>query len=271
MSKNDKNHQMHEKEYWDKLAVETKDEIKCARVLPEDTPEFIVKWSSGFEIDVAKFCFDGYSGLMLDAGCGNGNILMHALNSFSKININYVGLDFSREMLKKAVARVKEKSKVSFFQGSITNLPFKDNAFDHVLSSGVITYLGYRDEAEKPINEFYRVLKPEGILLIDFFNRFSPKIIAKSIVLRRDLPKSPKIIAPFWLVKKLKEIGFDILTYRGYDFRPISGNQSYRTILKYFNPGFMQEKFSSFIEKTVVPHIPLMSLFGYRIYVKCRK
>lgn len=271
MIKKEKNHQMAEKEYWEKLAADIKNDLKCARVLPDDTPEFIIKWLDEFEIDITKFCFDGYSsGLILDAGCGNGNILMHALKLFPGININYVGLDFSRNMLKKAVARAREKSNAPFFQGSITNLPFKDNTFDRVICSGVVTYLESIDEAERSIKELYRILKPDGILTIDFFNKFSPKVMARSI-LQRDLSNSPKHISPFWFIKELKKIGFDLITYRGYDFRPISGNQSYRGRLKHFNPGFIQEKFSRFIEKKVVSHVPIMSLFAYRSYIKCRK
>jgi SAM-dependent methyltransferase len=269
MIKKDKSHQMRELEYWEKLAADIKNNLKCARVLPDDTPEFILKLLTEFEIEVTKFCFDGYSGLMLDAGCGNGAILMHALELFPESNINYVGLDFSRNILKKAVARAKEKSNASFFQGSITNLPFEDNTFDRVVSSGVITYLGSLDEAEESINEFYRILKPDGILIIDYFNRLSPSGIAMQI-LHRPLPNPPKNLSPFWFTKKLREAGFSIFTYRGYDFKPLSG-YLFMSRWKHLDPGFIQDRFSSFIEKKIVPHIPIISLFGHRIYVKCRK
>ena len=87
-------HQMREKEYWEHLEKEDIElELKYARDLPDNPPEYILKTLTEFEIDVTKFCFDGCSGLILDAGCGNGNILMHALKLFPNIKIDYVGLD----------------------------------------------------------------------------------------------------------------------------------------------------------------------------------
>ena len=65
-----------------------------------------------FEREVAEFSFEGCSGLVLDAGCGNGNILVRAMSQTSgkkplKDRIRYVGLDFSRNMLGMAALRSK--------------------------------------------------------------------------------------------------------------------------------------------------------------------
>ena len=269
MIKKDRSHQTRQREYWEKLATDTKNNLKCARVLPEDTPRFILKMFTEFEVDVTKFCFDGYSGLVLDVGCGPGNILMHILELFPENNINYVGLDFSRNMLKKAVARAKGKANALFLQGSATNLPFKDNTFDRIISSGVITYLESINEAEESINEFYRILKPDGILIIDFFNRLSPILIAMSI-LHRPLPNPPQNVSPFWFARELRKTGFNLLTIRGYEFKALP-RHAFLTKWKHLDPGFIHEKFSRFIEKKIVPKIPVISLFGRRIYVKCRK
>lgn len=120
-------HQMREKEYWAHLEKEDIElELKYVRDLPDNPPEYILKTLTEFEVDVTKNFSDGCSGLILGARCGNGNILMCALKLFPDVKIDYVGLDFVKNVLKRAVARAKENSKlyVYFFQGSVTDLPF---------------------------------------------------------------------------------------------------------------------------------------------------
>ena len=56
-------------------------DLKLARDLPDDTPDFILKMMGDFEEDAANFCFSGAQGRVLDAGCGNGNLLLRALKN----------------------------------------------------------------------------------------------------------------------------------------------------------------------------------------------
>ncbi len=48
--------------------------------------------------------------------------------------------------------------------GDATDLPFEDNTFDVVLNEAMLTMLNHENK-EKAIKEYYRVLKPNGILL----------------------------------------------------------------------------------------------------------
>jgi SAM-dependent methyltransferase len=136
--------QKQELEFWENLKKSGEEiDLRYARDLPDDTPQFILRMLASFERDVANFSFEGCTGLVLDAGCGIGNILMRAMCLTSgkqplKDLIKYVGLDFSRNMLRMAASR---SSDASFAQGCVNNLPFKDEAFDRVVSSGVITCL----------------------------------------------------------------------------------------------------------------------------------
>lgn len=134
-TKKDFSHQASMKEYWEEQATFSNNPVKIVRTLPEDTPEFILKMMTEFEIKVAKFCFDdGHSGLILDVGCGAGNILVHALKLYQDLNLDYIGLDFSRNMLKKAVVRSK-KVNAFFFQGNAISIPLRDDVFDRVVCS----------------------------------------------------------------------------------------------------------------------------------------
>jgi len=84
-------------------------DLKLARDLPDDTPEFILRMLTDFERDVSSFCFSGAEGLVLDAGCGNGNLLLRALCDEGSLQragkTRFIGMDFSRNMLSRAARR----------------------------------------------------------------------------------------------------------------------------------------------------------------------
>jgi ubiquinone/menaquinone biosynthesis C-methylase UbiE len=259
------------RDYWDKLATAINDDINLARALPNDAPEFLTKWVSAFEVDVAEFYLENFSGVLLDAGCGNGNLLVHAMRLPSWSKMSYIGIDFSLKMIERTNVRAKEKLNVFFMQANIKNLPLKAHIFDRIVSSGVIACLGTIGETKRTLKEYYRVLKPKGVLIVDIFNRYTMRTLAKSLVIRGSLPKPPEYYGPLWFLKSLKEFGFKVQVCRGYDYRPTSGYLTYRNLLKYLNPFSIQEKYSTFIEKRISSKIPVVNFFGSRIYVKCVK
>lgn len=91
---------------------------------------------------------------ILDAGCGTG-LLAKKLEKYG----NVIGVDISPEALKFA-----KKRGTKAVLGSVDKLPFKDNSFDVVTSMDVIYHKQVDDN--KALLEFYRVLKPGGILIL---------------------------------------------------------------------------------------------------------
>lgn len=262
-----------ELEFWENLKKSGEEiDLRYARDLPDDTPEFILKTLAQFERDVAEFSFEGCSGLVLDAGCGNGNILVRAMSRTSgkkpaADRARYVGLDFSRNMLGMAALRSID---ASFAQGCVNHLPFKDATFDRVVSSGVITCLPSVQDAAKSLAEFYRVLKPGGILIVDFFNRQSHYTRVRRKLFKENI-NPPEYISLSSFKIQLEDAGFRLLTFRGFDYKPYQGYLFMSRWRALLDPYFVQERFSSFVEARVVPKIPGISRFGYRIYVKCVK
>lgn len=106
----------------------------------------------------------GMSGFrILDAGCGDGK---HSLPFC--INNTLIGLDaYSKPTIK--------HENFQFITGDVTNLPFKNEVFDVVISFDVIEHI---QNDVLFLDEIYRVLKHEGLVLLGTpnRNRFSNKI-----------------------------------------------------------------------------------------------
>ncbi|OPY52237.1 MAG: hypothetical protein A4E49_01932 [Methanosaeta sp. PtaU1.Bin112] len=251
-------------------------DLKLARDLPDDTPEFILKMMGDFEEEAASFCFSGAHGRVLDAGCGNGNLLIRALKERRSRTkrcdqtLQLVGMDFSANMLGRAAQRAKDDGEASFLQGSVTDLPFQDRSFDRVVSSGVLTCLPNTSAAARALQEFYRVLKPEGILAVDFFSRTSHYTMIRKHLFREPI-NPPEYVSPSEFYKELEKAGFAVLDYRGFDFKPCQGYLFLNPWRRVIDPGFFQERLSSFLERRVLPGKKKLNLLGYRIYVKCIK
>lgn len=92
---------------------------------------------------------------ILDAGCGTG-LLTKKLEQFGKV----WGIDQSPEAVKFAKSR-----SIRVKQASLTRLPFKNNSFDLVVCIDVLTHQWVNDD-KKALREIYRVLKPDGWLIL---------------------------------------------------------------------------------------------------------
>lgn len=251
-------------------------DLKLARDLPDDTPDFILKMMGDFEEEAADFCFSGAHGRVLDAGCGNGNLLVRALKNEKRLAkakreaLQVIGMDFSGNMLGRAALRAEGDDRTGFLQGSVTGLPFRDLSFERVVSSGVLTCLPNTEAAARALQEFYRVLKPEGILVVDFFSRISHYTLIRKHLFREPI-NPPEYVSPAEFQRALEDAGFAVLAHRGFDFKPCQGYLFLSPWRKVVDPCYFQEKLSRFLERRVVQGRPGLNLLGYRIYVKCIK
>lgn len=121
---------------------------------------------------------------VLDIGCGPGTITEDLLDISEQVS----GIDISEEMVEAARDRFKEtkfKSRTTFEVGDAENLKFPDQFFDVIFCLGVLRYL---DSWEKCLREIYRVLKPDGIVIVTFYYRFSPHWFSMVFFYRPLLP-----------------------------------------------------------------------------------
>jgi ubiquinone/menaquinone biosynthesis C-methylase UbiE len=102
---------------------------------------------------------------VLDAGCGTGLLTLALLRVLRRPAL-VTAVDLSRRSLVTA-RRAADKSahdprhRVSFLQANALSLPFPDNSFDCVVTSGVLEYLPLGEG----LGELARVLAPGGYLL----------------------------------------------------------------------------------------------------------
>lgn len=104
---------------------------------------------------IEKYTADASKLKILDAGCGTG-LLAKKLEKYGD-PVEAVDISpYAVKLAKKRGVRVR--------QASVDKLPFRDNAFDLVVSVDVIYHR--RVDDKKALAEFFRVLKPGGLLIL---------------------------------------------------------------------------------------------------------
>lgn len=96
---------------------------------------------------------------LLDAGCGTGGMLKRIGERFPQSRLH--GLDYAEE----ACALARRKSRADIRCGSVESLPWADGSFDAVVSLDVLSSDSL--DPVQVVNEFRRVLRPGGLLLLN--------------------------------------------------------------------------------------------------------
>lgn len=116
--------------------------------------------------NVLRMIGDKRDGLLLDIGCGFGEIdILLAENT----NFKIIGCDISDKCVERGKSHTRKTGlhqRVYFERGDVRDLQYPDNYFDVITSFGytsAATYKGVQSEVA-------RVLKPNGLFVCDFIN-----------------------------------------------------------------------------------------------------
>lgn len=99
---------------------------------------------------------------VLDAGCGEGHLLKKM--SDNNPDNDYHGIDLTKEALNEATKRCP---KAKFINSDLGQIDFEDDFFDFIVCTETLEHV---DEYQKVIDEFKRVLKPGGYMVLTFPN-----------------------------------------------------------------------------------------------------
>lgn len=151
--------------------------------------------------------------LVLEVGCGSGEITPHLAGQFRLI----VGIDVSLGLLKRYRARLQGRRVVSVL-ADCERLPFRDGTFDAVCGNNILHHL----ELDTILPVCARQLKPGGVLAFAEPNLLNPQtwIENKISFVRKFRPYSPDEM-PFtrWhIVRKLRQHGFHGVEVQLFDF-----------------------------------------------------
>lgn len=92
----------------------------------------------------------------------------------SKANANVVGIDVSSEIVHRAMTIAMQYASNSPLRYAICDvrcLPFNTNSFDLIISDSTLDHFRKKGDIITALNEFSRVLKPGGILVITMDNK----------------------------------------------------------------------------------------------------
>jgi len=143
--------------------------------------------------------------VVLDPACGPGEEAIYFANYVTKGEV--VACDLSNEMIRLAYRRAKKRNtpNLVFFQEDARKLPVEwDSHFDLVFC---FLSFHYFNQADKTIENFHRVLRPNGLLIIVEPDRSSQNQLAAP-VLKLANPGFVKLWSPQEFEQLLQEGGF---------------------------------------------------------------
>ena len=121
---------------------------------------------------------------ILDLGCGNARDIAYIAEQGSQV----VGIDISEGMIAEARFDLEKLgyNNITLEVGDATQLSYKDSEFDKVLCSEVLEHI---PDTDKALSEIYRVLKPNGVLVLSTPNKKSWYGFDRYIIWQRILRK----------------------------------------------------------------------------------
>lgn len=118
---------------------------------------------------------------ILDVGCGTGVQTLELARHGELV----VGLDISKELLKIAQTKCREKPNIHLLEADATKIPFPDGYFDAVFSYGDV--LSHIPDYRAALKEMSRVLRPGGLVTFEADNKWYWGLLYKPAELWRAL------------------------------------------------------------------------------------
>jgi ubiquinone/menaquinone biosynthesis C-methylase UbiE len=157
--------------------------------------EFVARFARGLDL--------------LEVGCGTGLLL----SRFAEVCRTARGVDLSPGMLARAAERGLDVT-----EGSATDLPFASESFDVACSFKVLAHI---EDIQSALREMFRVVRPGGVVIAEFYNPISIRALAKRAAgaqpvsdQRHEGHVHTRFDAP-WAIRRLLPGDFPLVASRG--------------------------------------------------------
>jgi len=157
--------------------------------------------------------------ICLDGGCGHAALTYQMLKLGAK---KAYGFDLKPTPRKDFFSKFEN---VRFVSGSLLDIPFEDNTFDLVVSTGVVHHT---INPEKAFSELARVLKPEGTLILGMYGKYG--LFPWSLQILRTFTVKIHLIPKKLVEKIINLIGLDpMIRYQVLDYAFVPRLNRYST------------------------------------------
>lgn len=215
---------------------------------------------------------------ILDLGCGHGYNTCLVSSSIKKAEIFSIDYDVPKKNIWKVIN--KKRLSIKFIKGDARKIPFKKNYFDLIIMWGVLEHVGEdklnkintpadklqkKIEEKKCLDEIYRVLKPKGILSVNYlpnkytYIEFFTKYFKNFHTHFRRFTKRE-------IYFQLKNNGFKIINIKRVHFLPSLYYYFGNKFGNFFNKNFL---FFDFIDRLFLK--TPMNIFSQDIEIMSRK
>jgi SAM-dependent methyltransferase len=151
---------------------------------------------------------------VLDVASGTGQLLP-ALVKFGQ---QVVAIDLTPGMLEESRKRHAHESRITYAVGDASRLPYPDHSFD-IVASARFLHLFEPDRQAAFIAEMARVLRPGGLLVVDFYSSDARRLFWLPITLYRTLarkrPENDYRVDLAFARKTLADLGLRPVATRG--------------------------------------------------------
>lgn len=163
---------------------------------------------------------------IIEIACGTGRLFEKIVNK--NPNGHNIGLDLSPDMLHKADLRLQNNgfSNYELHKSNILELNEKYDSFDILINNFMIDLMP-ESTFDKIANEFYKLLKPNGIALISTFSFGTKRIHRFWFWIAKHAPDLLTGCRPVTFQNNLEKAGFEII-----DIHQISQNTFPAEIIK---------------------------------------
>jgi SAM-dependent methyltransferase len=216
---------------------------------------------------LAKYCAGKD---VLDLCCGSGSYLIDVVQSVKTA----VGLDFSRSMLDAAAERIgpfRASGTVSLVEGDARSLPFADESFDTVFS---IASLYHVPEVQRAIAETARVLRPNGVAILDLGNATSLATMTNALS-HRMYGWAKSFAIPYRdIVEVISKSGLTIEEHQAFQILPLFGPRLVQLLLPFSASVFKYPlglRVRGRLLDSIICSAPLLRRLAYRHLFVLRK